>query len=87
MTSVESELHNESMRDGQAVAELQEVVGRLKKEMDLQIRNNNTLRKEIIELEKQAKSRQESEITESSKLEEMQLTLEQLKNRNEREKE
>lgn len=75
------------MRDGQAVAELQEVVGRLKKEMDLQIRNNNTLRKEIIELEKQAKSRQESEITESSKLEEMQLTLEQLKNRNEREKE
>jgi|JI6StandDraft_1071083.scaffolds.fasta_scaffold12404_4 hypothetical protein len=46
------------MRDGQAVSELQEVVGKLKKEMDLQIRNNNTLRKEIIELERQAKTRQ-----------------------------
>lgn len=46
------------MRDGQAVSELQEVVGKLKKEMDLQIRNNNTLRKEIIELERQAKARQ-----------------------------
>lgn len=47
---------------------MQEVVGRLKKEMDLQIRNNNNLRKEIIDLERQAKLRQETELTEDSKL-------------------
>jgi hypothetical protein len=41
------------------IEELKSAVNLIKKDLDTQIRNNNNLRKEIIELEKQAKAREE----------------------------